>query len=161
MDCGFGADWDCLWRAGCHGAAEHEEADRVFLDQPPGICRARHIQLYASWAEWRNVRHARARCFNWRSVHARRNPLRTSAHVRDLRVRRPGYANAQVRDILPGDFAGFGWIASAEWIHRRIFGFERSLPGKDVVGHRWCYRSDLERMLPVVDVSARVLWSGK
>ena len=36
-----GADRHYLWRAGGAGPAQHEEADRVFVDQPPGLRGAR------------------------------------------------------------------------------------------------------------------------
>ena len=35
-----------LWRAGGDGSAGHEEAGGVFVGEPPGIHRARHLQLH-------------------------------------------------------------------------------------------------------------------
>ena len=53
-----------------HGAAEHEEADRLLLGQPPGICGAGHLQLHASGAGRRDFRDAGARRLHRRAFHA-------------------------------------------------------------------------------------------
>ena len=72
LDHDAGADRHHLWRAGCDGAAQHEEADRVLIGQPLGICGARNLQLHAGGTERRDVRDAGARhldrraCSCWR-----------------------------------------------------------------------------------------------
>ena len=64
-----------------HGAAQHEEADRVLFDQPPGVCGAGDLQLYPGRTGRRDVRDAGARRLDRRSVHAGGHPLRAPAHL--------------------------------------------------------------------------------
>ncbi len=81
LDHGAGADRNHLRRTGCDGAAQHEEADRIFIDQPLGLCGAWHFQLHAGRTRWRDLRDAGPRSFYGRTVHAGRNSLRTAAHL--------------------------------------------------------------------------------
>ena len=67
-----GADRHHLRRAGGAGAAQHEEADCLLVDQPPGLCGAGNFQLYPGRAGWRDLRDAGARRLDRRAVHAGR-----------------------------------------------------------------------------------------
>ena len=49
MDHGAGADRHRIRRAGGNGPAKHEEADCLFVHQPPWICRTRYFQLHRNW----------------------------------------------------------------------------------------------------------------
>ncbi len=75
MDCGAGVDWHRVWRTGGNGAAQHEEADRLFLDQPPWLRGAGNFQFHPGGIEWRDVRHAGARSFDRCALHAGWNSL--------------------------------------------------------------------------------------
>src|SRR6185312_2681661 len=81
LDRGSGADRHCLRRAGCHGAAKHEEVDRILIDQPSWLRGAGNLQLYTGRTKWRDVHHAGTRNFYWRTIHAGGNSLRAPAHV--------------------------------------------------------------------------------
>ena len=70
-----------LWSSGGHGAAQHEEADRIFLDQPSRVRRARHLQFHTSRTGRRCVCDAGARSFHGRTIHAGGNFVRTAAYV--------------------------------------------------------------------------------
>ncbi len=54
-----------------HGAAQHEETDRILVGQPSRICGAGNFQFYPGRIERSDVRHAGARNLHWRFVHAR------------------------------------------------------------------------------------------
>ncbi len=95
-----GADRHHLRRAGGAGAAQHEEADRLLIDQPSGLCGARNLQLHAGGSGRRDLRDAGARRFHRRAVHAGGHSLRAASHLRDFGIRRPGRAHAGVRGIL-------------------------------------------------------------
>ena len=84
VDHDSGADRHHLRRAGGHGAAQHEEADRLLFGQPLGICGARNLQLHAGGIERRDVRHAGSRHFHRRPVHAGGNSARAPPHLRDF-----------------------------------------------------------------------------
>ena len=81
LDHGAGADRNYLRRTGSDGAAQHEKADRIFINQPFGLCGAWHFQLHAGRTQWRDLRDAGPRSFYGRTVHAGRNSLRTAAHL--------------------------------------------------------------------------------
>src|SRR5581483_621502 len=68
LDYRLGADRNHLWRPRRHGAAQHEEADRLLIDQSPRLRGARHLQLHQRGTEWGNVRDAGAR-----RLHGRRH----------------------------------------------------------------------------------------
>ena len=108
-----------------------------------------------------SVRHAGSRHLDRRIVHAFRHSLRAAPHLRDLGIRRPGDAYADVCHLLPLHHPGFGGPAAAQWIHRRIPGAQRSIPRPSHLRHSRRDRRDLECLLPLVDVSARVLWKSQ
>ena len=77
------------------------------------------------------------------------------AEMGGLATPMPKYAT-----LLPVHHAGFGGVAAAERVHRRIPGAERSFPGESVVRGDRRDRSDLERLLSALDVPARLLRQG-
>ena len=60
----------------------------------------------------------------------------------------------------PGDRAGIGGLASAEWLHWGISGVERRVPGQSCLRDTRGHRHNLERGLPSLDVPAGLLRQG-
>ena len=89
-----------LRRAGRDGATQRQEADRLHLGQPPGLRRARHLQLYPDWHGRRGVPDAESRRLHRRAVHAVGHDLRSPSHLRHLRVRRHRDSHAGIRHVL-------------------------------------------------------------
>src|SRR5208283_5952940 len=156
VDHGAGADRHHLRRTGFTRAAEYEEADRLLLGQPPRFRRPRHFQFHCSGPEWSRLCHAGARSRHRRTLYAGGHTLRTPPHLRDLGLWRIGDTHAQVRHLLSGHRAGFGWTAAAERFYRRVPGSQRSIPGAPDLWNPRSHRRDLERLLPAVDVPAGV-----
>ena len=57
-----------LRRAGRHGAAQHEEAGGLFLGEPPGLRRARHLLLHAAGPGRRGLPDAESRHLDRRAL---------------------------------------------------------------------------------------------
>ncbi len=161
VDHGSGADRHHLWRAGRDGAAQHEEADRLLVDQPPRICCARHFQLHSGGLD--------GAMFVMLAHGVSTGGLFMLAGI--LYERRHTYEisefgglatpHADVRDVLSlfillasvglpllNGFIGEFLVLSGAF--QAIAGLRHS--GRD--------RRDLERLLSAVDVSARVLRQG-
>ena len=125
-----------------------------------GLCGAGHLQLHADRNGWRRVPDAEPRHFYRRSFHAAGHDLRSPPHLRDERIRRARYADAGVRDLFRVHHAVVRGLAAAEWLHWRVHGAERRLPGQTTLRHSGGDRRHLERVLSAVDVSAHLLRGG-
>ncbi len=145
LDHGSRADRHYLRRAGGDGAAEYEEADRLLLGQPFGICGARNFQLYPGRAERRDVCNAGARSLYRRTVHAGGDSARTATHVRNCGVWRARIGHAGLCGFVSLHRARIGWTSADERIRRRISGAERCVPGEGCVRNPRRDGRDLER----------------
>ena len=72
--------------AGRAGADRHEEADRLFVGRPHGLCHHGHLLGQRARRPWRGVPDAVARHRLGRALPLRRRGLRPPAHPRDLRL---------------------------------------------------------------------------
>ena len=70
-----------LWRAGCHGAAEHEEADRLLLGQPPGFVVLGIFSFTQAGIDGAVYQMLESRHLDGRALHAGRHSLRTPPHL--------------------------------------------------------------------------------
>ena len=131
-----------------------EEADRLFLGEPPRLLHPRHLlhepqrhrRLRAATGQSRNLhRHALPR---------HRRHLRAPPHPRDQGVRRPRARHAQVRHHLRHRHAQLGRPAAAERLRRRVHHHAGRLRGQPHLGRLRRHRRDSGRRVPPVALSA-------
>ena len=83
-----------LHLAGGAGAGGHEEADRLFLGRPHGLCHDGHLRGQPAGRGRRDLPDAQPRLRLGRAVPLRRRDLRPDAHPRDRRLWRAGQPDA-------------------------------------------------------------------
>ena len=177
VDHDSGDHWHHLRRAGCHGAAQHEEADRLLLGQPPRFRRSRHFQLHPGWHGWRVYHDASHGVSTGALFMLARNALRPQAHLRDqefggLATPMPVYATffllivlASIGLPLMNGFIGEFLVLSGAFQARAIYGI---LAASGVIWSAcyllWMYQRvffgkvthDANKSLPDLDLRERI-----
>ena len=143
-----------LRRAGEPDAAGLEEADGLFVGEPSGLLHAGHFRHESERHRRQRDPADQSRHLDRHAVPDHRRHLRAPAHARDLRVRRPGARDAEVRDRVRDRHAELGGPAAAQRLRRRVHDSAGRVRGQPRVGGVRRDRRDSRRGVSAVALSA-------
>ena len=144
--------------AGLPDAEGHEEADCLFLGEPPGILHAGNFRLESARLAGKRDSADQPRHFHRSALLDCRADLRAPPHARDQGIWRAFQCHAHLRDALHDRDALLDRPAASEWLYRRVHDSARRIRSELALGRMGRVGNRPGRCLHALALPADDVW---